>query len=335
MKCLVTGGAGFIGSHMVRALLEEGHEVTILDNLSTGRKENIVGLSVTLLEGDVREATAVKHAVEGMECVFHLAALASVGRSIRDPLTTHAVNETGSLMVLDASLKAGVRRVIYAASSSAYGNSPEQPKMETAKPAPASPYAISKLTGEYYCRVYWETFGLETACVRYFNVFGPRQDPQSEYAAVIPRFIDAVLSGSAVTIYGDGTQSRDFTYVANAVAATILAANSPQALGQVINVACGERRSLLDVIDMLEDMLGDRIRPIFEASRAGDVKHSQADIGLARSLLAYAPHIGFKEGLMETVEWFRKQRALGQFLAAEGARETARELASTGPLSNG
>src|SRR5690242_10595761 len=262
MKCLVTGGAGFIGSHLTRALLRDGHDVRVLDDFSTGKRDNIEGLPFESLEGDVRDAARVRLAVEGMDYVFHLAALASVGRSLRDPLTTHSVNETGTLTVLDASLKARVRRVVYAASSSAYGNLATLPKREDAKPAPASPYAVSKLTGEHYCRVYWEAFGLETACVRYFNVFGPRQDPKSEYAAVIPRFIDAVLRGAPVTVYGDGSQSRDFTYVANAVDATIAAATAPGAAGQVFNVACGERRTLLQLLETLEDLLEDRIEPL-------------------------------------------------------------------------
>ena len=328
MKCLVTGGAGFIGSHLVRALLHKGYEVRVLDNYSTGKQENIEALPVEVLEGDVRDYFLVQHAVQDMDYVFHLAALASVGRSIRDPLTTHSVNETGTLTVLEGARKAGVKRVVYAASSSAYGNSPLLPKCETAKPAPASPYAVSKLTGEYYCQVYWETFDLPTACVRYFNVFGPRQDPQSEYAAVIPRFIDAALNGRQPVIYGDGKQSRDFTYVENAVQATILAASTPQAAGQVINIACGERRSLLDVVELLEDLLADRIEPKFEPARAGDVKHSQADIELARLLLGYEPEVGFKEGLKETVEWFRKVRALDQMQARVPAPEKNRGLAA-------
>lgn len=327
MKCLVTGGAGFIGSHLVRALLNKGHEVRVLDNYSTGKQENIEGLAVEALEGDVRDYFLMQHAVQDMDYVFHLAALASVGRSLRDPLTTHSVNETGTLTVLEAARKAGVKRVVYAASSSAYGNSPLLPKCETAKPEPASPYAVSKLTGEHYCRVYWEAFDLPTACVRYFNVFGPRQDPQSEYAAVIPRFIDAALNGRQPVIYGDGSQSRDFTYVENAVQATILAASTPQAAGQVINVACGERRSLLQVVELLEDFLADRIEPKFEAARAGDVKHSQADIELARLLLGYEPEIGFKEGLKETVEWFRKLHALDQMQADRALQEKSRDLA--------
>lgn len=327
MKCLVTGGAGFIGSHLVRALLYQGHDVRVLDNYSTGKRENIEGLQVEAIEADVRDYFAVQEAVGGMDYVFHLAALASVGRSIRDPLTTHSVNETGTLTVLEAAHKAAVKRVVYAASSSAYGNTLLQmPKRESAKPEPASPYAISKLTGEYYCRVYWETFKLETACVRYFNVFGPRQDPQSEYAAVIPRFIEAALNGNQPVIYGDGKQSRDFTYVENAVRATILAARAPQAVGRVINVACGERRSLLDVIEMLEDLLADRIEPRFEPPRPGDVVHSQADIKLARLLLGYEPEVGFKEGLKETVEWFRKIRTLDLVQSRAAMREKTRTL---------
>ncbi|MGH8371261.1 MAG: SDR family oxidoreductase [Gammaproteobacteria bacterium] len=313
MKCLVTGGAGFIGSHLARALLHQGHEVKILDNFSTGKRENIEDLPVEVFEMDVRDTSGVRRAIRGMDNVFHLAALASVSRSINDPLMTHAVNESGTLVVMDASHRADVKRVVYAGSSSAYGNSTSLPKQEGAKPAPASPYAVSKLTGEYYCRVYWETFGLETACVRYFNVFGPHQDPDSEYAAVIPRFIQAAVNSRRPVIYGDGTQSRDFTYVQNAVTATILAATASKAVGEVINVACGERRSLLNVIEMLEDMLGDRIAPVFEASRLGDVKHSQADISKARELLNFSPEVGFKEGLHETLEWFRNRHAEEQY----------------------
>ncbi|MGE5624328.1 MAG: SDR family oxidoreductase [Bacillota bacterium] len=328
MKCLITGGAGFIGSHLARALLHQSHDVWVLDDFSTGKRDNVASLPVELLEGDVRDPGCVWRAVEGMDHVFHLAALASVGRSLRDPLATHAVNETGTLNVLDASRRAGVKRVVYAASSSAYGNLATLPKCEDAKPAPASPYAVSKLTGEHYCRVYWEAFGLETACVRYFNVFGPRQDPKSEYAAVIPRFIDAGLKGLAPVIYGDGTQSRDFTYVANAVDATIAAATAPRAAGEVINVACGERRSLLDLVEALEDFLGEQLKPHFEPSRTGDVKHSQADIGKARELLGYAPRVGFKEGLKETVDWYRKWFALERFQERTAHVEKNRDLAA-------
>ncbi|HEX2667204.1 MAG TPA: SDR family oxidoreductase [Gammaproteobacteria bacterium] len=327
MKCLVTGGAGFIGSHLTRGLLHQGHDVWVLDNLSTGKRENIESLPIEFIEGDVRDAEQVRQAVQGVDFVFHLAALASVGRSLKDPLATHAVNETGTLTVLDAARKAKVKRVVYAASSSAYGNAVALPKREDAKPAPASPYAVSKLTGEHYCRVYWEAYGLETACVRYFNVFGPRQDPNSEYAAVIPRFIDTALNGGSPVIYGDGTQSRDFTYVTNAVQATIAAASAPEAPGQVFNVACGERRSLLELIDMLEDLLGDRIAPQFEPERVGDVKHSQADIAKAQQYLGYEPQVPFKEGLKETVDWYRKWLALEQYQARAPHLQTLPGLA--------
>jgi UDP-glucose 4-epimerase len=310
MKCLVTGGAGFIGSHLVRALLARGDDVTVFDNFSTGKRENIEELDVRIVESDVRDGYSVRKALQGVDRVFHLAALASVARSIRDPVSTHAVNETGTLTVLEGARHAGVGRVVYAASSSAYGNLEQLPKQETAKPCPASPYAISKLAGEYYCQVYTDTFNLQTACVRYFNVFGPRQDPASEYAAVIPRFITSALDGKAPVIYGDGTQSRDFTYVDNAVRATILAAEAPLAVGRVINVACGERRTLLEVIEILEDLMADRITPVFEPARPGDVKHSQADIALAQQLLGYEPVVGFREGLRETTEWFRGVYAL-------------------------
>ena len=312
MNCLVTGGAGFIGSHLVRMLLHNEYDVRVLDNFSTGKKENIEALPIEMLEGDIRDPEAVQSAMQGIDYVFHLAALASVGRSIKDPLTTHAVNTTGTLTVLEAAHRAGVKRVVYAASSSAYGNVPVLPKVESAKPEPASPYAVSKLTGEYYCQVYMQTFGLETTCVRYFNVFGPRQDPKSEYAAVIPRFIDNALKGDAPIIYGDGMQSRDFTYVDNAVQATILAAFVPAAAGNVFNVACGERRNLLELIDILEDLLADRIESVFEDARPGDVKHSQADIELAKAILGYYPEATFKQGLKETVEWFRGVHALQQ-----------------------
>ena len=330
MRCLVTGGAGFIGSHLVRGLLEQGHAVRIFDNFATGKRENLEGLAVQVVEGDVRDRQKVWDAVQGVDRVFHLAALASVGRSIQDPLTSHSVNATGTLEVLDASHKAGVKRVVYAASSSAYGNAPQLPKREEATPQPASPYAISKLTGEYYCRVYWETFGLETACVRYFNVFGPRQDPKSEYAAVIPRFIDAALNGGVPVIYGDGSQSRDFTYVANAVDATMLAGEAPGAAGEVVNVACGERRTLLDVIEILEDLLSDLITPVFEPGRPGDVQHSLAAIDKAQRLLGYEPRVGFREGLRETVEWFRKWHALAQFQAR--ASQSKKKAGTPPPL---
>ena len=305
MRCLVTGGAGFIGSHLVRHLLERGDEVRVLDNLSTGKRDNLLGTEAGLLEGDLRDPVDVEAAVRGVERVFHLAALASVARSVRDPLTTHAVNATGTLMLLDACRQAGVKRLVYSSSSSVYGNSPAQPKEEGMKPAPASPYAVSKLAGEHYCRVFHETYGLETVSLRYFNVFGPRQDPDSEYAAVIPRFVAAASEGSSPTLYGDGTQSRDFTYVANVVDAIAAAAEAEAAAGEVLNIACGERRSLLDLLSELGEIDGHPVTPRFEAPRAGDIKHSQADISRARRVLGYRPRIGFHRGLEETVAWFQ------------------------------
>lgn len=305
MKCLVTGGAGFIGSHLVHGLLKRGHEVRVLDNFVSGKRHNVQHLPIDLMEGDVRDMDNVRAAVRGVQYVFHLAALGSVQRSVEDPLTTHGVNETGTLTVLDASLKAKAKRVVVASSSSVYGNTAAQPKRESAKPAPASPYAVSKLTGEYYCNVFWNTYGLETACLRYFNVFGPRQDPGSQYAAVIPCFIQAALNGEQPVIYGDGKQSRDFTYVTNVVEATIAAATVPKAAGQIANVACGERWSLLELVKLLEHIIGAPITPEFADARPGDVKHSQAAIVRAQKLLDYAPRISFQRGLRETVEWFR------------------------------
>lgn len=308
MRCLVTGGAGFIGSHLVRELLQLGHSVRVLDDFSTGSQQNLHDLPVEVREASVCDSAQVHAAVQGMDWVFHLAALASVARSLRDPLRTHAVNVTGTLVLLDACRTAGVKRVVYAASSSAYGNRRALPKRETMTPVPASPYAAAKLSGESYCRAYWEAFGLETVCLRFFNVFGPRQNPKSEYAAVIPRFIQAALNRQPPVIYGDGRQSRDFTFVGNVTDATIRAASAEAVMGEVINVACGERRSLLDVIAKLEKFLGYPLMPVFQARRAGDVKHSQAAIDKAGKLLGYRPRTGFAAGLRETLDWYRAQR---------------------------
>jgi nucleoside-diphosphate-sugar epimerase len=307
MKCLVTGGAGFIGSHLVNALEARGHSVRAFDNFSTGRRENTHDFKGPLLEGDVRDYSAIRSAIRGVDTVFHLAAIGSVARSVDDPLTTHEVNEGGTLNVLEACRREKVRRVVFASSSAIYGNLPKLPKHESAKPAPASPYAVSKLTGELYCRVFSNNFGLETSCVRYFNVFGPRQSPESEYAAVIPRFIEAALKGEEPVVYGDGTQTRDFTYVDNVVVATILAGSVRGAVGLVANVACGNRYSLLELISQLESVCGCSIRPLFNEARTGDVLHSQAAIGRARRALGYVPRIGLRRGLEETVRWFRKE----------------------------
>lgn len=305
---LVTGGAGFIGSNIVAELLQRGEQVRVLDNFSTGRRRNIASFveHIDLIEGDLRDLSTVSQVVEGVDYVLHQGALPSVQRSVDAPLATHAANATGTLNVLIAARDAGVRRVVYASSSSIYGDSPKLPKREDMFPAPKSPYAVSKMAGEQYCRAFAEIFGLETVCLRYFNVFGPRQDPSSQYSAVIPLFITAMLRGEAPTIYGDGEQSRDFTYVANVVQANLLAASAPSnAVGRVFNIACGERYTLLDLIAALNGILGADIEPIHAAPRPGDVRHSLADVSAAQKVLGYEPEAGFREGLRRTVEWYR------------------------------
>jgi nucleoside-diphosphate-sugar epimerase len=280
----------------------------VLDNFETGHKRNLERFSGKLIDGDVRDYGCVRSAVHGVEAVFHLAALGSVPRSINDPLGTHAVNETGTLNLLDACRREGVRRVVMASSSAVYGDSQTMPKRENAMPAPVSPYGVSKLTGEYYCQVFRANYRLETVCLRYFNVFGPRQDPASEYAAVIPRFVDAALNGQRPIIYGDGTQSRDFTYVANVVEATVRAATVRGANGLIANVACGERYSLLDVIRELEALCACKLEPEFQPPRQGDILHSQAAITRARRVLGYMPRVSLRDGLRETVDWFRSKQ---------------------------
>ena len=307
--CLVTGGAGFIGSHLVEALLRRGERVRVLDNLSTGRRENLGenAAKVDFLEADLNDAAAVGRAVAGCEVVFHQAALASVPRSVEKPLETHAACASGTLNVLDQARRAGVRRVVYAASSSAYGNQPTPRKTETDLPSPLSPYAAAKLTGELYCQAFWHSYGLETVALRYFNVFGPRQDPNGPYAAVIPLFIKAILSGQRPTIYGDGGQTRDFTYVENVVQANLKAAEAPaEAAGRVFNVGNGQTVSLLDLLKTLNEIMGGRIEPIFAPPRAGDVRDSLADITLARQILGYEPTVDLRDGLRPTVEFYRR-----------------------------
>lgn len=306
-RYLVTGGAGFIGSHIVRALVRQGQRVRVLDNFATGRRANLTGLEseIELAEGDIRDLDAVRRAVAGVDCVVHQAALPSVARSLQDPLTTHQSNATGTLQVLIAARDAGVRRVVYASSSSVYGDTPKLPKVEDMTPQPLSPYAVSKLAGEKYCAVFTRLYDLETVCLRYFNVFGPRQDPTSEYAAVVPRFITAMLRGERPTIYGDGTQSRDFTFVDNAVYATLLAAQAPGVAGQCFNTACGRRYTLLELVAVLNAILGTRLEPRFTDPRPGDVKHSLADISKAQRGLGYSPQVSLEEGLRLTAEWFQ------------------------------
>lgn len=305
---LVTGGAGFIGSHLVQRLLDEGHRVRVLDDFSTGRRENLAAVegAIELIVGDIREPQTCQAACRGVELVFHVAARASVPRSVADPRAANEVNVTGTLNMLLAARDAGVRRFIYSASSSAYGDTPTLPKVETMRPAPRSPYAVSKLAGEHYCSVFWEVYGLQTISLRYFNVFGPRQDPRSDYAAVIPAFVTRMLRGQPPIVFGDGTQSRDFCYVDNVIDASMLAARVPQTCGQVLNIACGQRISLREIIDMLNDLLGLRLEPHYRDPRPGDVKHSLADISAARALLGYEPRILFPEGLKRTVEWYRQ-----------------------------
>jgi UDP-N-acetylglucosamine/UDP-N-acetyl-alpha-D-glucosaminouronate 4-epimerase len=308
---LVTGGAGFVGSHLALALVRHGARVRVLDNLSTGRRDNLAPVTgqVELVSADVADAAAVGRAVAGCEVVFHQAALASVPRSVEDPLATHAACATGTLVVLDQARRAGVRRVVYAASSSAYGNEPQPRKRETDLPSPLSPYAAAKLAAELYCQAFWHSFGLETVALRYFNVFGPRQDPSGPYAAVIPLFIKALLAGQQPTIYGDGLQTRDFTYVENVVQANLLAAEANRAAGQVFNVGSGVSISLLDLLRELNAVFGTNIQPIFQPPRAGDVRDSLADIARAREVLGYRPTVDLAEGLRRTVEYYRQEQA--------------------------
>ena len=305
---LVTGGAGFIGSHIAAALVERGDRVRVLDNLSTGFRSNLEGLgdTVEFVEGDLVDARLVAKVVEGVDCIFHQAALASVPRSVEAPLDTNAACVTGTVTLLDAARRAGVRRLVYAGSSSAYGDQPNSSKRETDLPGPISPYGAAKLAAEYYCGAFAATYGLETVAIRYFNVFGPRQDPNSPYSAVIPLFITAILSGKQPVIFGDGTQSRDFTFVANVVHANLLAADAPDVSGRVFNVANGKSITLLELIEALNRLLGTDVEPVFEPRRPGDVWESMADITLARSLLGYEPQVDFHEGLTRSIEYYRQ-----------------------------
>jgi len=312
---LVTGGAGFIGSHITEELLRNDHNVRVFDNFSTGKRIHLQMIAETtenpelldICDGDLRSYHTVLEAMDGIEYVIHQGALPSVSRSVQDPLTSNEVNVTGTLHVLYAALKTGVRRVVYASSSSVYGDNPILPKHEDLTPMPLSPYAVSKLTAEQYCQVFTRIYGLETVSLRYFNVFGPRQDPFSLYSAVIPRFITAALQGEMITIHGDGLQSRDFTYVSNMVRANLLACEAPAAVGHAINISCGDRHSLLDLLDHLAALTGKEIKRQHTDARAGDVKHSQANIERAGKLLGYEPIVSFTEGLALTVEWYQKQ----------------------------
>jgi len=313
-RYLVTGGAGFIGSHIAARLLQDGQQVRVLDNLSTGRRLNldflraIPGNRFEYVEGDIRDVEACRRSCQGVDVVFHQAALASVQRSVENPSDTTAVNVTGTVNVFAAARESGVRRVVAASSSSVYGDSETLPKHEDMPLAPRSPYAASKAAGEQFARVFALTLGLETVSLRYFNVFGPRQDPGSQYAAVIPLFITALLEKRRPVIFGDGHQSRDFTYVDNVVDANLAAARGPGGSGEAVNIACGERYSLLDLLKALGDIVGTTADPELKPPRVGDVLHSQASIEKAERLFGFRPARGFQEGLRRTVEYFRGQR---------------------------
>jgi nucleoside-diphosphate-sugar epimerase len=308
---LVTGGAGFIGSHIAEALVERGARVRVLDSLLTGRRENLAHLAdrIEFIEGDIRDEETTRRAVEGVGVVFHEAAIPSVPRSVKEPRLNHDVNVNGTFNVLMAARDAGVRRVVYAASSSAYGETEVLPKREEMPPSPLSPYAAAKLFGEYYCQVFTRVYGLETVGLRYFNVFGPRQDPSSPYSGVISKFVTSLLAGEAPTIYGDGEQSRDFTYIDNVVDANLRAAGAPEAAGEVINTAIGERITLNALLGELQRIIGTELKPQHADERAGDVRHSLADITRARRLLGYEPLVGLAEGLRRTVEWYKGNAA--------------------------
>ncbi|HEX6423571.1 MAG TPA: NAD-dependent epimerase/dehydratase family protein [Acidimicrobiales bacterium] len=312
MRALVTGGAGFIGSHLVDALVARGDEVVVLDNLATGRLENVSD-RVRFIEADVADEAAVALAVEGCEVVFHQAALGSVARSVERPLDSDSANVHGTLAVLQAAHRSGVGRVVLASSSSVYGGAERVPTPESAPLVPRSPYAVSKLAGEHYARVFWQLHGLETVSLRYFNVFGPRQRPDSQYAAVIPLFIDALLSGREPVVHGDGRQSRDFTFIADTVAANLCAARAPadRCAGRAFNIARGAPTSLLDLLDALAGELGVTVTPRHTDPRPGDVRHSHADISVARRDLAYEPGVPLRDGLARTLAWFgeRVQRS--------------------------
>lgn len=308
---LVTGGAGFVGSHIAAGLLASGAKVRIIDDLSTGYKENIddIGGEVDFIQASVADEAAVRRALEGVELVFHEAAIPSVPRSVDDPRLSHVASVDSTFSLLLAARDQKVRRIVYAASSSAYGDQPTLPKVETMLPDPLSPYAVAKLVGEYYCQVFTRVYGLETVSLRYFNVFGPRQDPSSQYSGVISRFIAALLGDQTPVIYGDGEQSRDFTFVENVVDANLKAAETSQGIGQIINVANGERTSLNELLAELKDITGKTdVQAKYEQARSGDVKHSLADISRAKSWLGFAPKVGLREGLIRTMDWWQSSR---------------------------
>ncbi len=306
MKVLVTGGGGFIGSHLVDRLNADGHDVSVLDNFATGKRENLLHQldEIELVEGDVQSYERVHTAVRGAEVVFHEAALPSVPRSVQDPLTSNATNVTGTLNVLLAARDEGVRRVVFASSSSVYGANPELPKREDMATLPIAPYAVAKLAAESYCRSFTSVFKLETVALRYFNVFGPRQDPLSQYSAVIPNFITAALSGTEPVVFGDGEQSRDFTYIDNVVEANICAMQAEDVAGEAFNIAAGERTSLNRLVGLIAEITGQPMTARHEETRPGDVRHSEADVSKAQSRLGYSPIVSMEEGLRRTIDTY-------------------------------
>ncbi len=305
-KYLVTGGAGFIGSNIVKELLNRGHYVRVIDNFSTGKKENLSEFDdkIDVINGDIRYLNTLLEVMDGIDYVFHEAALPSVPRSVSTPIETNDVNINGTLNVLFAAKEKGVKRVVYAGSSSAYGESEVLPKVETMKPAPLSPYAVNKLTGEYYCQVFYRVYGLETVVLRYFNVFGPKQDPTSYYSAVIPKFINLIKKGKSPVIFGDGEQSRDFSYIENVVSANLLASKAPKAPGEVFNVACGERITLNKLTEEMKKILNADVDVLHGEERVGDIKHSLADIAKAEKLLGYEVKVNVIDGLKKTIDYF-------------------------------
>ena len=307
-RYLVTGGAGFIGSHIVERVVSDGESVRVLDNFTTGKRENLAPFAgkFELIEGDMRNPDDCRRACAGVEVVFHEGALPSVPKSVADPVATHDNNVNGTFNVLLAARDAKCKRVVYAASSSAYGDQAESPKRETMRPEPLSPYALNKLVGEYYLRVFYECYGLETISLRYFNVFGPRQDPASQYAAAIPAFVTAILADKPPTVYGDGEQTRDFSHIDNVVHANMLAARAAKTAGQVINVACGESVSVNQTIRVIDELLGKNVEPVYTDTRPGDVKHSLADVTLAKQVIGFEPILMFEDGLRRAIDWYRE-----------------------------
>ena len=306
-KFLVTGGAGFIGSNICKRLVSEGCFVRVLDNLLTGKKSNLADVmdKIEFIQADMGDENVARSAMKDIDVVLHEGALPSVPRSVEEPELTHRHCVDATFMLLLAARDAGVKRFVYAASSSAYGDTPTLPKIETMTPGPLSPYAVAKLVGEYYCSVFYNVFGLETISLRYFNVFGPQQDPTSQYAAAIPAFVMAILKDKPPTIYGDGEQSRDFTYIDNVIEANLLAARAKETKGQVINIACGQAVTVNEIIDMINKVVGKNVKPDYTDSRPGDVKHSLADITLAKKIIGFEPVIDFEDGLQKAIEWYR------------------------------